>query len=219
MNAVDSIMTLDERNVQVMSKRKELTPFVFDGSVTPLEQENQPIRWFQENWTTNPKKLVKMAMKIAPLLPEFIQRSFTDQIISARYPVAFLEGCFRDIQDWPDIMQMLAMDGNHGMIMDENRVYGVSIKARDNWLKEDQKWNPEDALEIMFDLIDRWMVEHKKQIFLGKIVLFVQFGFDGIPRKIQHGFTDEFWAQVTEEGISQDRVEHLLRTTSKWEDE
>jgi len=184
-----------------------MTDFKVDESLPPLEQENQVLRYFQDNWTTNPKKLVKMAKKIAPGIPDFIQRSIIHNVCTARYPVKFLEEAFREMNDLPIIFEQLIAEGNHGMIMDGSKLYGIEIKANPKWLRENDKWNPDDEDEIMNTVVENWMEEQKIKAFIGKILLFREFGFSGIPRKVNQEFTKEFFASLTAQGVSPARVE------------
>lgn len=181
--------------------------FKVDESLPALEQENQVLRYFQDNWTTNPKKLVKMAKRIAPGIPDFIQRSIIYNVCTAKFPVKFLEEAFREMHDLPIIMKQLMDDGNHGMIMDGSKLYGIEIKANPKWLRENDKWNPDDEDEIMNTVIENWMEEQKIKAFIGKILLFRDFGFSGIPRKVNQEFTAEFFASLHEQGVSPARVE------------
>lgn len=184
-----------------------MTDFKVDETQTPLDQENQVLRYFQDNWTTNPKKLVKMAKRIAPAIPEFIQRSIIYNVCTARFPVKWLEEAFREMNDLPILMQQLREDGNHGMIMDDNKIYGIEIKANPKWLRENDKWNPDDEDEIINSVVENWMEEQKIKAFIGKVLLFVECGFSGIPRKVHQEFTPEFFASLTAQGVSTARVE------------
>jgi hypothetical protein len=51
------------------------------------------------------------------------------------------------------------------------------------------------------------MEEQKIKAFIGKILLFREFGFSGIPRKVNQEFTKEFFASLTAQGVSPARVE------------
>lgn len=184
-----------------------MSDFKVDESLPPLEQENQVLRYFQDNWTANPKKLVKMAKKIAPGIPDFIQRSIIHNVCVARYPAKWLQEAFREMNDLPILMQQLRDEGNHGMIMDDNKIYGIEIKANPKWLRENDKWNPDDEDEIINSVVEGWMEEQKIKAFIGKVLLFHEFGFSGIPRKVNQEFTKEFFASLTEQGVSTARVE------------
>jgi hypothetical protein len=184
-----------------------MNEFKVDESLPPLEQENQVLRYFQANWTTNPKKLVKLAKKITPGIPAFIQRSIIHNVCTAKYPVKFLEEAFREMGDLPILMKQLRDEGNHGMIMDDNKIYGIEIKANPKWLRENDKWNPDDEDEIINSVVEGWMEEQKIKAFIGKVLLFHECGFSGIPRKVHQEFTKEFFASLTEQGVSSARVE------------
>lgn len=184
-----------------------MNAFVVDETQTPLDQENQVLRYFKDNWTTNPKKLVKMAKRIAPGIPDFIQRSIIHNVCVARYPAKWLEEAFREMHDLPIIFGQLMDDGNHGVIMDGSKLYGIEIKANPKWLRENDKWSADDEDEIMNTVVENWMEEQKIKAFIGKILLFREFGFSGIPRKVNQEFTKEFFASLTEQGVSSARVE------------
>lgn len=185
--------------------------FVVDETLPPLEQENQVLQYFLDNWTTNPKKLVKMARRIQPGIPDFIQRSIIYNVVTARYPVKFLEEAFKEMHDFPILMKQLMDDGNHGMIMDDNLIYGIEIKANQRWLKENDKWNPEDEIDIIDDVVERWMEKEKRKAFTGRILLFREFGFSGIPRKVNQEFTKEYFDTLLADGVKEERIEQLCR--------
>lgn len=184
-----------------------MTAFVVDETQAPLDQENQVLRYFKDNWTTNPKKLVKMAKRIEPAIPDFIRRSIIHNICVARNPAKWLEEAFREMNDLPILMQELMDDGNHGMIMDDSKIYGIEIKANPKWLRENDKWNPDDEDEIINSVVEGWMEDRKIKAFIGKVLLFREFGFSGIPRKVRQEFTKEFFASLTEQGVSTARAE------------
>ena len=53
----------------------DLTKDKVDETLTPLEQENIVMEFLKANFTSNPKKLVKLVRKIEPNIPMFIRRS------------------------------------------------------------------------------------------------------------------------------------------------
>lgn len=192
-----------------------MNAFVVDETQTPLEQENQVLRYFQEANTTNPKKLVKMARRIEHTVPAFIKRSIIDTVIESVYPAKFLAEAYKQMHDFPIIMQQLIDEGNHGMILDGAKIHGFEVKANPRWLRENDKWCLDDETEVMNNVVEEWMTAQKRRVFTGTIVLFQQFGFTGMPRKVDQAFTPEFFDNLVLDGVSPKAAEHVCRLLSK----
>lgn len=174
--------------------------YVFPTDLTPFQQELHVLGWFRDNFTTNPKKLKKMNLYICPLLPLFLQETLCLKLGATRDPVAFLKQAFQDLDAFPAIMQGLIADGNHGMIMEGSKIYGVVINTLEKWLDpvKDGKWSPDHEDEIMDQLLLTWMVKERRQRFQGRLVLFTQFGFSGTPQAVDHKFSEQTWAKLQE---------------------
>lgn len=158
---------------------------------SPMQQETQMFDYLRANFTTNPKKLKKLARRLAedPATPGFISNGLLTSIVLHKEPVKFLRRMFRQIEEWPALIEGLISDGNHGMIIiergDNEVIYPCKIDTRANWLRVNDKWNPEDERLIQLDLAQGWMKEHNKGYIHCKVVLFQPFGFSGIPREIE----------------------------------
>jgi len=174
--------------------------YVFPTDLTPFEQELHVLAWFRENFTTNPKKLKKMNIYICPLLPLFLQENLCLKLGATRDPVGFLKQAFQDLDAYPVIMQGLIDDGNHGMIMEGAKIYGVVVDTREKWLDpvKDGRWTEEDEDEIMDKVLLTWMAKERRQRFQGRLVLFTQFGFSGTPQAVDHKFSEQTWAELQE---------------------
>jgi hypothetical protein len=174
--------------------------YVFDGSLPAFQQELHILGWFQENFTTNPKKLKKMSARIRPSLPSWIQASLCDALERSTDPVKMLQMAFKDLAAYPAIMAGLIADGNHGMIMEGNNIYGISLDTNEKWLNpnKDGKWSLEDESDIIDKALLHWMAKERKRVFKGRLTLFPEFGFTGVPYHAPHRFDDKTWAKLTE---------------------
>jgi hypothetical protein len=178
--------------------QKGAPAFVGDASQSPLEQEGRVLKYFEDHFTTNIKKLKKLALRLMndPEVPAHAKRGVVSSVLKAGDPVKFLKEAFKEINDIPIIMQALRDDGNHGMIMDQDQIYGFEIRANPKWLRRDDRWNPDDEQDIMNDSIEAFMEKHLLQSFRGKILLFKEFGFSGMPRMVDQAFTQEYYEQL-----------------------
>lgn len=153
---------------------------------SPFMQENEVLTYFQDNFTTNRKKLIKMATALHPKVSPFIRRGLIFSILNAPDPVKYLLSAFADMDQYNIVIKDLIEAGNHGMIITKaNVIYPVNIKAWPHWLVEDKKWNLDEEIEIQHQLIKNFIVEQQVPYFHGKIVLFPKFGFSGMPREIE----------------------------------
>lgn len=174
-----------------------MVDLVVDTSLSPLDQETQVLTWFQNSGVVNPKKLVKMAEKVKHLVPDFICRSIIDNVLNARYPAKFLAEAYREMSDYPFIIAGLIADGNHGMLMHKDNIYGMVVNARwDSWLKEENRWNGTDEVDLQDEMVNSWMEENLIRSFHGRIVLFKEFGFSGMARQITQTMTKEFYEEL-----------------------
>lgn len=151
----------------------------------PLNEEKKILDYFRENFTTNPKKLKQMARRIAPQCAPFIQNGLITSIVLAKDPVKYLKKAFQQLDEMKDVIESLIASGAHGMIIIKDTIYPIEVKTVKNWLKEGDRWDPEQELLMQHDFCNKWMEEHNKGYFHGKVVLFKQFGFSGIPREIE----------------------------------
>lgn len=152
-----------------------------------LTQENLVLRRFKELNTRNPKKLVQFAKKLYGEVETTLQRKFCLDIINADNPVKYLEECMGLIYDCANLIEGFIETGHHGMMFtgdDGKTVHPLKLNTRENWLKEGQRWDPEQEREIMYELCEQWMVETNQTLVHTKILLFPKFGFSGIPRML-----------------------------------
>jgi hypothetical protein len=173
--------------------------YVFDSSLPAFEQELHVLGWFKDNFTTNPKKLKKMSARVRPLLPEFIQKSLCDALDRSTDPVKLLQMAFKDLAAYPGIMADLIALGNHGMIIEGQNIYGFNLDTNEKWLNpnKDGKWSPEDESEIIDKVLLRWMAKERRRTFNGRLTLFPEFGFSGIPFHAPYRFGDDTWSKLT----------------------
>ena len=177
-----------------------MTEYVFPVDLPAFQQELHILSWFQENFTTNPKKLKKLGERVRPLLPEWIQKSLCDTLIRSNDPVRFMKRAFKDLAAYPAIMAGLIADGNHGMIMLGAEIYGISLDTNEKWLNpnKDGRWSLEDESDIIDKALLHWMAKNRMRTFNGRLTLFTEFGFSGIPYEAPHRFDDTTWAKLTE---------------------
>jgi hypothetical protein len=155
------------------------------ADLSPIEQENQVLEYFKNNFTTNPKKLCKMARRIWNDQPEFIQRGLLQNILDDVNPAKMLKMFFKMMAEWKQIVPDLIADGAHGMIVDnKNVIYGIEVKANPKWLRENDRWDLGQEADIQDEVIKQWMADQGLKHFHGKIALFDEFGFSGMAREI-----------------------------------
>lgn len=162
-----------------------MDPMEITADLSPMEQENQVLEYFKKNFTTNPKKLCKMALRIWNDQPEFIQKGLLENILTAANPANMLREFFQMMIEWKQIVPGLIADGAHGMIVDDkNVIYGVEIKANPKWLREGDRWDLGQEADIQDEVMKQWMADRGLKHFHGKIALFDEFGFSGMAREI-----------------------------------
>lgn len=174
-----------------LAKRKTLPPFKVDESLYPIEQENQVIDYFRDNWVDNDKKIIRMVRHVYPGTPRFIQKSFLDVILSVADPKKMLLFYFAEKIRWGEIIEKMVAEGNHGVIYDDHSVYGFVVETRDNWLKEDDKWMMSDEQEIIKRSYYAWARGKGLKHFKGKVMMFHHFGFSGMSYFFDHAIDDK----------------------------
>lgn len=177
-----------------------MTPFVFDSTAEALDQERQVIRWFKDNPPKNPKKLIKMLLSIYSQVPDFIQKSFCNVLLSDNTPnkLKALDQYIYEMDSVPKLIEQLKREGNHGMVIYKTAFYGISLKASANWLRKNDltEWTTEQEDEIVSEALDAWMIENCVRHFKDKVVLFSQFGFSGVSRYLDVEMDDESWEKA-----------------------
>jgi hypothetical protein len=155
----------------------------------PLMVEADILKFFKDNFTTNPRKLIRLANQVKLNCTEYVANGLIRSILIAKNPVAYLLKCFKDIEAMVEIARDLTAQGFHGTLFMNDVVYPLKLDTRENWLKD--KWSEEDELEILHRLAAEWMRSNNKSSFHGKVVLWPLFGFSGIPTKIHMRTTDD----------------------------
>lgn len=151
-----------------------------------LEQESAILKVFKEfEFKKNPKKVKKLALKVWQD-PEStdIQKTLALQIAQAKNSTQAADALVKRVEDCAMIIESFIAAGCHGMIMHDEVVYPVHIKANPKWLSPDDPWDIEDEQLIRCEAANQWMREHNYGYFAGRVTLFPQFGFSGIPEMI-----------------------------------
>jgi len=153
-----------------------------------LNQESAILDQFEAMGVKNPKKIVKLAQRLYAESTHPVQKRLCRDISISADPVKYVTRCIGLIRDCAVIMKQFMDDGCHGMIFtgrDGDEVYPIKLDTRENWLTENKQWDPEQEMIIQNQAADAWLREHDKGYFYGKVVLFPNFGFSGIPRIIE----------------------------------
>lgn len=150
-----------------------------------LSQESVILDVIEKQNFTNPKKLKKFAQRLLGVTTNRVQRYLLTDILVAKDPVKYTNECISKIRDCAAIIQQFVDDGCHGMIMIKNNVYPVVLDTQKTWLAENKAWHPDDESLIQHQAAEMWMKEHDKGYFLGKVILFPNFGFSGVPNIIE----------------------------------
>ena len=189
--------------------------YVFDESLPPLDQEIHILTFFKDNMPIlNAKKIKKLALKLNPQLPFFIQKSLIENLLFSANPVRFLERCFAEMFDYPKIIANFIAEGNHGMIMYKNELHGFDLKTNPKWLTpKDGPWTKENEVEIMEEAIDAWMEKMRLRRFVGRVLLFRDFGFTGIPIERHWEMKQVDWDACQLKWAEEDRI----KTTNELE--
>lgn len=147
-----------------------------------LSQESAILAIFEEAGLKNPKKVKKLALRLLKEATNRVQIKLLTDIAAAKNSAAKAEYFIKVIRDCAILIQQFIEDGCHGMIMMRHQVYPVVLDTRENWLTEKKIWHPDDEEEIQRQAVKNWMKEHKCNYFIGKVTLFPNFGFSGVPR-------------------------------------
>lgn len=148
-----------------------------------FDDELELIKQFDDIDVTNHKKVVKRARLLRNTMPMSVIRvSLINNILNSAKPGDYLQHCRDRLSDVIEIMDQFIADGKHGMIIFKKEVFPVQLKVLPNWLEK--PWHPDDELEIMRNAARGWMKDNGKTTFRGKVVLFSDFGFSGVPRLI-----------------------------------
>lgn len=166
-------------------------PFVLDESLFPIEQENQLIDYFYRYYTDNPKKIVTWVNRIWSSVPVFMQRSLLKNILEDKNPAVYLLKVFAEQVRWGEIRERLIAEGNHGVIYTDKEVWGFKVDTLPNWLRESDKWNLDEQTVIMKKSYYKWARERGLKHFEGKVMLFHQFGFNGMSYYFNHPIDDQ----------------------------
>jgi len=155
------------------------------SSLRPIDEEQAVIDYLDYNFTTNPKKLKKIAARIAPDCSDFIVKGLLNDIQICKDPVKHVTNCIAKIREFAILRRQFIEEGNHGMIILGDKVYPLCLKTSPNWLKKDDYWNPDDEKTIRYNAVSNWLDETGRMHFHGKVALFDEFGFSGIPHVVR----------------------------------
>lgn len=162
------------------------TEYVFNPDLEPFEQEIHILTYLQTNYVPNAKKMLKLAAKLKPMHPRFIQISLFETFAVTRDPLKWLQRCFKEMVHYAEIMKDLMENGYHGMIMEGPTVFPVRLDVNKNWIRnKDELWEPEQEQRIIDEALGLWLCENRRFEFIGRIVLFRDFGFSGMPIHIE----------------------------------
>lgn len=153
--------------------------------LTPIQEEAAFLKLLKENWTTNPKKLKKLAIRESAKQPAVIVEGIIASILRSPNPVGYVKECFRQAEVYPQIIAQFIADGYHGMMVVANVVHPVKLETRVNWLNVKDPWTEEQEIDIQHQVVDNWMAENGLNRYYGKIALFPVFGFSGYFRRIR----------------------------------
>lgn len=143
----------------------------------PLDIESALISQF--DGLKRHKDILKLNSRIFSQAKDDATKMFCKSVAASKEPLQYLDFCRRRIADSRLIKSELIAAGNHGMLVFNRIVYGVKLDTRENWLTEDKEWTIEDEDEILDKAARRWMEEQNIKKFVGKVVLFPEFGFSG----------------------------------------
>lgn len=161
---------------------------VTDSKYSGLEEESAILDLFEQIKNPKHKKVRAFAIRMYAECTSEVQKRLCRDIYQAPEPVKYMYECIDKIRQCAVIIKQFVADGCHGMIFtgkNGDEVYPVKLDTRENWLTEGKEWDPEQEMIIQHDCANNWMKEHDAGHFLGKVVLFPEFGFSGIPRIIE----------------------------------
>lgn len=165
--------------------------YVHDYSLPRFEQECVILQWFKDNFNTNPVKLRKIALRIRPKLPDYIQTSLCDEILMSADPVKWMQGNFAAIDGLRASIDSFIADGHHGAVYDKGDMYGIKLSTKNkNWLTEkDGIWDIEFEEAIAGEALKEWMIENNRKHHKDRVLLFQCFGFSGVATVIEYTLT------------------------------
>lgn len=134
---------------------------------------------------TNAKKIKKLATRLLSEADNEIAKMVCMDIIKAKDPCEKLKRSISLINDASVLVEEFIEQGAHGMIIIGSDTYTVEVKTMSKWLDQKDKWTEEDEVDIQYKAAEDWLRAYNQKKFLGKVVLFSQFGFSGVPRLIE----------------------------------
>lgn len=155
----------------------------------PFKEEKVLLDIFRKDWTTNAKKLQKLAtrMIMSGEHSEYLVEGILKSVLRTRDPRGYLLECFKQHDDYSALIPDFIEQGFHGIIKDKwtDILYPVEIKALAKWLKVEDRWSEEQEIEIMESAVTSWMQAYGHTKFTGKVLLFPVFGFSGYFRTMK----------------------------------
>jgi len=188
--------------MSTLKKNTQKVPeYVHNEDQTAEQQEHDVMKWIEENFTTHPKRLVKLIQRLRGRVPTWIERSLCDTVLVVKDPVEWARLCIKEAAMYPVLMKKLRDEGNHGMVFWKNELYGFNLNTNPKWLngKATERWTEEDENAILTEALATWMIKHRVRKFDNRIMLFTEFGFSGIPRKKPTEMDTESWALCKEQ--------------------
>jgi len=173
--------------------------FNIPTDVGGFEQEMYLCRWLEDNLPTGQKKMGAILKSIYPKCPSFMQRGFFKKSMSCSNPLGYVKKAISRGKDIAFAMEKIIERGEHGMIFNGEVLHGVTIKANKKWLADkDGKWALDQEEDISKELIKQWMITHRFKEWGGRIVLFSNFGFSGVPVNAEWKIPDDDWEKLKE---------------------
>lgn len=175
------------------------TEFKMDTEQDPFKQEIYLFRWLEAHLPKSNKKMVQILKRIYPLCPTYMQLNFFKSalITHSNDPLRYVTRSIAYSYEFPRVVEQLIAEGNHGMIFDGDAVHGVVLKAMAKWLKvKDGKWTEEQEEEIAHELMRKYLVSKRRKTWVGRIVLFAEFGFSGLTLATEWVIPDDDWAKL-----------------------
>ena len=152
-----------------------------------LGGESHVLQEIEREKITNPKKMIKLCKRMLLEKRPEVQVRLLRDILAAADPIKYAKECITKIRDCAIVVENFIADGHHGMIMIKDDVYPVTLstKIKTQWLTDGKPWDPTDEMELQHHAAQDWMRIHDKGYFHGKVILFPQFGFSGVPRVVE----------------------------------
>jgi hypothetical protein len=161
----------------------------------PFKEERVVFDHFQANWTTNPKKLQKLATRMIQSgeYSEYLVEGVLKSVLLTRDPLGYLKECLKQHDDYSVLIPDFIEQGYHGIIKDKwtDTLYPIEVKALAKWLKLEDRWAEEQEIEIMETAVTSWMKAYNFDKFDGKVLLFPIFGFSGYFRTMKFPTKDK----------------------------